>query len=177
MIETPGHTTGHIAYYFGGEDLVFCGDTLFALVGPGTEVHRLTALACAKGLSGSVKFTGALYGEDLLAYLATADIGVAPDPFNEFNDKLTMIKVLEYMACKLPMVIYDLAEGRRSAGDSAVYAKPNDAVDFGERIAELLDKPSLRAQLGFNGRARVEERLNWEFQKQILLQAYETALS
>ena len=118
-----------------------------------------------------MKFTGALYGDDLLAYLATADVGVAPDPFNDFNDKLTMIKILEYMACKLPVVIYDLAESRRSAGDSAVYAKPNDVVDFGERIGELLDKPLLRAQLGLNGRARVEERLNWEFQKQILLQA------
>jgi hydroxyacylglutathione hydrolase len=31
VIETPGHTTGHIAYHFGEDDLVFCGDTLFSL--------------------------------------------------------------------------------------------------------------------------------------------------
>ncbi len=31
MIETPGHTTGHIAYYFSGEEIAFCGDTLFSL--------------------------------------------------------------------------------------------------------------------------------------------------
>ena len=31
VIETPGHTTGHIAFHFAGSDALFCGDTLFVL--------------------------------------------------------------------------------------------------------------------------------------------------
>ncbi len=31
IIETPGHTAGHIVYWFEGENLLFAGDTLFAL--------------------------------------------------------------------------------------------------------------------------------------------------
>ena len=31
VIETPGHTTGHIAYHFGEDELAFVGDTLFSL--------------------------------------------------------------------------------------------------------------------------------------------------
>ncbi|HTZ65870.1 MAG TPA: hydroxyacylglutathione hydrolase [Roseiarcus sp.] len=31
VIETPGHTLGHIAYHFEEEDVAFCGDTLFSL--------------------------------------------------------------------------------------------------------------------------------------------------
>ena len=31
VIETPGHTSGHIVYYFGSEKLLFAGDTLFAM--------------------------------------------------------------------------------------------------------------------------------------------------
>ena len=31
IIETPGHTTGHIVYHFGEDDILFAGDTLFAL--------------------------------------------------------------------------------------------------------------------------------------------------
>jgi hydroxyacylglutathione hydrolase len=31
VIETPGHTLGHIAYHFDENDVAFCGDTLFSL--------------------------------------------------------------------------------------------------------------------------------------------------
>jgi len=31
VIETPGHTTGHVAYHFAQEEIVFVGDTLFSL--------------------------------------------------------------------------------------------------------------------------------------------------
>lgn len=31
VIETPGHTSGHIVYHFPEDDLLFAGDTLFAL--------------------------------------------------------------------------------------------------------------------------------------------------
>jgi hydroxyacylglutathione hydrolase len=31
IIETPGHTLGHIAYHFDEDEVAFCGDTLFSL--------------------------------------------------------------------------------------------------------------------------------------------------
>jgi hydroxyacylglutathione hydrolase len=31
VIETPGHTLGHIAYHFEEDEVAFCGDTLFSL--------------------------------------------------------------------------------------------------------------------------------------------------
>ncbi len=31
VMEVPAHTAGHIAYHFAGDDVVFVGDTLFAM--------------------------------------------------------------------------------------------------------------------------------------------------
>ncbi len=151
-------------------------DTLFVLVGDGPALPRIRALITEKGLDAVVKFTGSLYGEKLAAYLATADVAVAPDPKNPMNDKSTMNKVLEYMTYGRPVVLYDLTEGRRSAGDAALYACPNNPVDFAEKILRLLDSPELRRELGARGRRRIEEQLNWEIEKRSLLAAYETAL-
>jgi len=151
-------------------------DTLFVLIGGGSERARLETQSIQSGLSDHVKFIGPLYGDDLRMYLATADIGVSPDPSNLFNDKLTMVKILEYMACGLPIVQFDLPEGRRIAGDAALYAERNECLDFAERIAKLLDSKSLRCRMGTIGKKRIQDGLNWDKERSTLLRAYEHAL-
>ena len=123
-------------------------------------------------MDDSVEFTGFIPHEKVCSYLATADVGVAPDPLNPVNDKSTMIKILEYMAYSVPVVLYDLEEGRRTAGDSALYARPDDPIDFAAQIEKFLDSESLRTKLGECGRKRTEEGLNWEAQSLKLLGAF-----
>src|SRR2546422_8155753 len=151
-------------------------DTQFTLMGSGTETPRLKALVAQKGLEPWVTFTSRGPGDVLAQYLSTADVGVAPDPLNRMNDKSTMGKILEYMAFGLPVVLYELTEGRRSAGDAALYARPNDPVDFAAKILTLLDSEPLRRQLGELGRKRIEESWHWEIDRKSLLAAYELAL-
>jgi glycosyltransferase involved in cell wall biosynthesis len=149
---------------------------LFVLIGSGTQFPQLQALTAQNGLNEWVKFTGRLPDDQLAAYLSTADVCVAPDPSNPMNDKSTMNKILEYMAFERPVVLYDLTEGRRSAEDCALYARPNDPADFAAQILKLLDSESLRRELGRRGRQRIEESLNWEAEKNVLLTAYQKAL-
>jgi len=150
-------------------------DTRFVLMGAGSELPKLKRLAVEKGLSSLVHFTGRILDEEVAAYLSTADVCVAPDPKNPMNDKSTMNKVLEYMAYGRPVVLFDLTEGRRAAGDGALYARPNDPADFAEKIIQLLDSDSLRQQLGEAGWQRIRDQLNWEIQRQELLKAYKKA--
>jgi glycosyltransferase involved in cell wall biosynthesis len=152
-------------------------DILFVLIGAGIEVPRLKAIAAEKALEPLVKFPGHLSDEEVAAYLSTADVGVAPDPATAMNDKSTMNKILEYMAFGLPIVLYDLTEGRRVAAEAALYARPDDTEDFARKILRILDSESLRHELGARGRRRVEEYLNWEIEKRSLLEAYAAALA
>ena len=151
-------------------------DVAFALIGAGTELPVLKALAAEKGIDSVVTFPGRIPDAEMWDYLSTADVCVAPDPKNPMNDKSTMNKILEYMAFGRPVVLYDLTEGRRSAGDAALYARPNDPEDFARQVLTLLDSEELRRTLGGRGRKRIEESLNWEIEKRELLKAYDTAL-
>ncbi len=151
-------------------------DAFFVLIGSGTETARLRLLASQMGLDGSLIFTGRISDEALEMYLSTADIAVAPDPATPMNDMSTMNKILHYMSYGLPIVQYDLTEGRRSAESAALYARPNDPEDFATHITKLLDSEALRKELGECGRRRIAEKLNWEMEKDQLLLAYQTAL-
>jgi len=151
-------------------------DVSFVMIGGGSEIPRLKAQAGERGVASFVSFTGRIPDEELGAYLSTADVSVAPDPKNPMNDKSTMNKILEYMAYARPVVLFDLVEGRRAAGDAALYARPNDPLDFAEQIQTLLESEPLRRELGERGRKRIEEKLNWAAEKRALLAAYQAAL-
>ena len=93
------------------------------------------------------------------------------------NDISTMNKVMEYMTLELPVVQFDLAEGRASAGEASLYATPNDPRDFAACMARLASDPGLRRRMGEAGRGRVLERLSWDASVPPLLAAYDRAFA
>jgi len=148
-------------------------DVQFGLVGGGTSLEEMKALARELAIEDHVTFTGRVPDAELLAMLNTADVCVNPDIANEMNDKSTMNKIMEYMALGKPIVQFELTEGRFSARDASLYARPNDAQDFAAKIVTLLDHPELRERMGQFGRQRVERQLAWPYEAPKLLAAYE----
>ncbi len=149
-------------------------DFLCVLVGTGGAWLSLKSMAERMELAKYVWFTGWVPHTEVAHYLEAADICVAPEPSNPYNDRSTMIKIMEYMALGKPTVAFDLPEHRVTAGDAAVYARPNDELDFARQIAALMDDPELRKRLGRTGIERVETELAWEHQEKRLLEVYET---
>jgi glycosyltransferase involved in cell wall biosynthesis len=93
------------------------------------------------------------------------------------NDKSTMNKVMEYMALGKPIVQFNLTEGRFSAQQASLYAGPNDPLDMGDQLIDLLDDPHRREQMGSFGRKRVLEELQWSHEAPKLLAAYRALLA
>jgi len=141
-------------------------DLHVALLGFGDCYDQLVDLAHALDLDDYVTFTGRADRRVVTEYLSTADIGLSPDPQSPLNDVSTMNKTMEYMSYALPVVAFDLAETRVSAGEAAVYVESTgDSVDDVERYAkaveELLDDPERRATMALAARRRAVAELDW----------------
>lgn len=142
------------------------------ICGSGPALVEMQQYAERAGIVNFVRFTGRISDEELLKILNSSDICVNPDVWNEMNDKSTMNKIMEYMALGKPIVQYDLREGRFSAKEASLYAKPNDRRDFAEKILSLANNKELRCSMGEYGFKRIKEELEWKYEEPKLIYAY-----
>ena len=152
-------------------------DFFVVLIGKGDAWASMKGLASQYGLEKHVWFTGRVADADLIRYLSTADICVDPDPSNPFNDRCTMIKMMEYMALGKPIVAFDLPEHRVTARRAALYVRPNDELEFARALVRLMDDPICRRKMGAFGRRRIETELAWHYCVPHLLSAYRTLVA
>ena len=151
-------------------------DFYCVLMGDGDAWVSLLALAKQLRLDDHVRFTGHLRGDELFRALSSADICVDPDPANAYNNRSTMIKMMEYMAFEKPIVAFDLPEHRVTAQQAAIYVTPNDEHAFAAALARLMDDAPKRRAMGAYGRHRIETILAWRYSVSKLLDVYRKVL-
>jgi glycosyltransferase involved in cell wall biosynthesis len=145
----------------------------FIIVGSGTHLQNLVAYAASLGVSKYINFTGYIPYKDFYEVIATADVCVNPEFRNDFTDKSTMIKIMDYMVFGKPIIQYYTTEGEVTAGDAAVYVRHNDEIEFAEQLLALLNDPRQRDQRGQAAKKRMDELLHWDIQKANLKKAYD----
>jgi glycosyltransferase involved in cell wall biosynthesis len=151
-------------------------DCHFALLGFGDCLQDLKDLARQLDLDDYVTFTGRVGPAEIADYLSTADVGICPDPKSPLNDVSTMNKTMEYMAYCVPVVSFDLAETRVSAGDCAIYVDSGDIAGFAAAWSGLLDDPADRVRRGLIARRRVSEQLDWYAQSLAYIDVWRAVL-
>jgi glycosyltransferase involved in cell wall biosynthesis len=153
------------------------GKVRFYAVGDGSERAGAESLARSLGLAEDIVFAGRLTDAEVRTVLSTADLAVGPDPANGFNELCTMNKTLEYMAMGVPVVSFDLAETRVSAGDAGIYARPNDPIDLAHKAISVLTAPDHGAGRGRLGQERIAGQLSWSNSVNALRTAYDLAIA
>lgn len=169
-VHTLLEAANHVRKDMGREDIGF------VIMGTGDSWDSLQQLHKDLELGEGVRFLGYVSDEVMLDYLASADVGAAPDLDSPLNAISTMIKTMDYMAMGLPLVSFDLKEANVSAGDAALYARDHSAQAFGDAIIELIDDPEARKQMAEIGQARIAGPLSWNHSASNLLAAYEHSL-
>jgi glycosyltransferase involved in cell wall biosynthesis len=158
-----------VAYYVRELDRT---DTVFVVIGDGEAAPTARALAAELGVSDFVRFTGWIDERDVFAYLATADLGVDTN----LQAEVTPVKILEYMAHRLPVVAFDLPETRLLAAGAAEYVDPGNVEQLATAVDRLIGAPEERQRRGNAGRARIEAEYAWELQATRYLGAYDQLL-
>ncbi|MDA8701831.1 hydroxyacylglutathione hydrolase [Candidatus Pelagibacter bacterium] len=111
IIHIPGHTTGHIGFYFFNEKIIFTGDTLFSLgcgkIFEGTYKEMFASLSKIKDLPEDTKiYCGHEYT------LQNSEFCIEHDPQNlNLQNKITKIKEkLKNNATTIPSTLKDEKE-------------------------------------------------------------------
>jgi len=144
----------------------------FVLIGAGDELENLKKLAKKLRIDEYVTFIGRAPDKQVIEILSTADIAVDCDPYNPLNNLSTMNKIMEYMACRCPIVSYNLKEAKYSAQEAALYVKNNSPAALAEGILKLAHNSELAKKMADFGYKRATRELSWERQEKKLLEAY-----
>jgi len=134
------------------------------IVGDGPMREELELSVRRRGLEERVILTGFVPHAEIPQHLAAMDVAVAPyRPVELFY--FSSMKLVEYLAMGRAVVAPRTGEIPElvSDGENGVLYPPGDQSEMAARILELLDSPSLRAELGRRAAERITaRRWTWE---------------
>lgn len=131
------------------------------IVGDGPERERLDQQVSNLGCEGRVEFSGAVDPPEVPHLLARMDLGVAP--YLQSHDfYFSPLKILEYMACGLPIVATDTPSIREiTAGLATLIADPSP-LNIAEAIANTLSNLDHARNLAGLAQSRAEQYFDWK---------------
>ena len=126
-------------------------------------VDALRRRAGELGIGTRVEFAGTISRrEDLLSQCAQCDVGLALMPLvspdlNEREMVGASNKPFDYMACGLALIVSDLSAWRETFVDPgyALACNPESPASVAAALRRLLEGPSLRRDMGEQGRQRI----------------------
>ena len=136
---------------------------------PGGKTERLVK---SLGIVDRVKFVSGISTAEMVHYYAQATLAVVPSIYEGFG-----LPAGEAMACGVPVVSTDGGALPEVVGNAGVIVPAKSAEELVAAIAELLDNPDRRAELGARGRERILEHFCWQVCAGQMTDYYEQVLT
>ncbi|HEX8600702.1 MAG TPA: glycosyltransferase family 4 protein [Chloroflexia bacterium] len=125
------------------------------LAGGGPLKSEIEAMSRDAGLESRVRLPGIVHNTELPSHINAADVFVLPsETRSNWREQFGRVAV-EAMSCAVPVVGSDSGEIPTVLGDAGLVFHEGDSAGMAAHIRHLLSDPTLRAQLGQRGRARV----------------------
>lgn len=123
-----------------------------------------------------VEVIDALPFDQMLEYLAVADIGITPLQPSDKNTFYSLArKFLEYIAAGIPVIVSDFPEYRSLINQFhlGLLVDPEDPREIAGAIRKLAQDVPLRKQMGQNAARAFDVELNWELESTKLFDLYD----
>ena len=134
----------------------------FLIIGGGPDFKHIKSLVKKFNLESNVILTGFVKQEKISEYLSLVDICVNPFMINNITDRILPTKILEYMACKKPVLSTPLKGTIELLPDESlgiVYSTQNNFINS---LIALLQNPQKLDELGTNGFRYIKKNHNWD---------------
>lgn len=138
-------------------------EVVFVVIGDGAERQRIIELAQSKNLT-NIRFVPPQKREKIPAYVCASDACLVLLKKSDVFETVIPTKMLEFMSCARPVILAVEGQARRIVENSraGICVPPENVDALCGGILDLQRQPSLRAELGRNGREYIVQNLSRE---------------
>jgi len=172
---------GNLLPHKGVKDLIFAfqdvkkefPEVVLNIIGSGPMLNSLKVQVSELRLKGNVFFYGRVSEKKKIRLIKSSKCLVLPSIMESFG-----LVFLEAMACKKPVIAYDIPAARETIldGDNGFLVPQKDLSYLSDRITEVLCNTSKAEAMGRRGRRLVEREFTWQRTAEKTLAVYSKVL-
>ena len=130
------------------------------IVGDEGNRRKIEEIANRFGVSDSICMIDTIPHDRIRSYISSSDCCVIPFTKSRTTDMAFPLKLLEYLACGVPVISTRLESVERLFPNEVVFY--SNAKEFASGIKKIQDRPDLAKEKAICGKKRVQSDFTWE---------------
>jgi glycosyltransferase involved in cell wall biosynthesis len=140
---------------------LFGNNVKFIIIGGGPNFNKIKLQVQSKKLVENIILLGFIPQNLIGKYIALADICINPFEINQITNRILPTKILEYLACKKPVLSTPLNGTKEILLNEEYGIVYSNQEKFVSKLLEMLDDKSKLKEIGENGFEYVTKNHDW----------------